>query len=260
MTGIPVRTLHYYDDIGLLHPQRQGSGHRVYETDDVMKLQKILSLKSLGFSLQNIKELLDHAEYDLSLGETLQLQQQALEATRLELDKSLEMISRMIAIIQTEGQVDHQLLFSLMRNMKEEDKQKEWVTAHLSQHTAASIFDIPKEQVAELDMEMVRFSKDVKRLCKKPVDSTEVENMIGSYIQRVASLLDTEAIENFSHLDEEQEAAVDSFVEMPFSDEEQTWFDAALAHYVGKYGMLADGKLIWKEQEVKDEMSEECSR
>jgi DNA-binding transcriptional MerR regulator len=63
-SGLTVRTLHYYDQIGLLKPSRHTeSGHRVYTPDDVMRLQQILSLKSLGFSLEEIQTCLQNPAF-----------------------------------------------------------------------------------------------------------------------------------------------------------------------------------------------------
>jgi len=59
-TGLSVRTLHYYDEIGLLSPSsRTGAGHRLYSADDVLRLQQIRSLHSLGFGLEEIRECLE---------------------------------------------------------------------------------------------------------------------------------------------------------------------------------------------------------
>jgi DNA-binding transcriptional MerR regulator len=58
-TGVSVRTLHHYDAIGLLRPsQRSESGHRLYDGEDVGRLQQIRSLRALGLSLEEIRELL----------------------------------------------------------------------------------------------------------------------------------------------------------------------------------------------------------
>lgn len=55
-TGLSVRTLHYYDEIGLLTPsQRTASGHRLYAPGDVIRLQQIKSLRQLGFPLEEIR-------------------------------------------------------------------------------------------------------------------------------------------------------------------------------------------------------------
>src|SRR5882757_8154165 len=59
-TGLSVRTLHYYEEIGLLKPSDRGdsSGHRLYSEDDVRRLQQIQSLKQLGLPLEQIDSCL----------------------------------------------------------------------------------------------------------------------------------------------------------------------------------------------------------
>lgn len=60
-TGITVRTLHYYDEIGLLAPAHRSEGnHRLYAPTDVARLQQIASLQQLGFSLEEIRAFLDN--------------------------------------------------------------------------------------------------------------------------------------------------------------------------------------------------------
>lgn len=64
-TGVSVRTLHYYEELGLLRPSRQaGSGHRVYSLDDIQRLQQIRSLQQLGMSLSDIAECLEQRRID----------------------------------------------------------------------------------------------------------------------------------------------------------------------------------------------------
>lgn len=59
-SGVSIRTLHHYDEIGLLSPShRTEAGHRVYARDEVVRLQQILSLRQVGFSLEEIRDLLD---------------------------------------------------------------------------------------------------------------------------------------------------------------------------------------------------------
>ncbi len=63
-TGVSIRSLHYYDEIGLLEPShRTGSGHRLYGADDVVRLQQIKSLRQLGFSLEEVRKVLARPEY-----------------------------------------------------------------------------------------------------------------------------------------------------------------------------------------------------
>jgi DNA-binding transcriptional MerR regulator len=59
-TGLTVRTLHHYDEIGLLKPSlHTGAGYRLYTADDVARLQQVLSLRQLGFTLEQVRDCLD---------------------------------------------------------------------------------------------------------------------------------------------------------------------------------------------------------
>lgn len=61
LTGPTIRTLYHYDEIGLLRPTfRTDTGHRLNAEDDIVKLQQIMSLKELDFSLEEIKELFEN--------------------------------------------------------------------------------------------------------------------------------------------------------------------------------------------------------
>lgn len=85
-TGLSVRTLHFYEKIGLLRPlQRTPAGHRLYVDSDIARLQRILSLRQLGFSLDEVHACLEKPEFALGpliklhrarLGEQIALQQQ----------------------------------------------------------------------------------------------------------------------------------------------------------------------------------------
>lgn len=58
MTKVSVRTLHHYDNIGLLKPSaRLKNGYRLYTEADLLKLQQIIALKFFGFKLSQIKHL-----------------------------------------------------------------------------------------------------------------------------------------------------------------------------------------------------------
>ena len=59
-TGLTVRTLHHYDEIRLLKPSmRTESGYRLYTAGDVARLQQVVSLRQLGFSLEEVRDCLD---------------------------------------------------------------------------------------------------------------------------------------------------------------------------------------------------------
>jgi DNA-binding transcriptional MerR regulator len=77
-TGLTIRALHHYDEIGLLSPAtRTASGHRLYGRAEVERLQQIASLRHLGLSLDEIQACLSRPEY--SLDRTLELQIERIE-------------------------------------------------------------------------------------------------------------------------------------------------------------------------------------
>ncbi len=63
-TGLSVRTLHHYGEIGLLSPSRRSpAGHRLYTAGEIARLQQITSLRQLGFSLGEIRDCLDRPDF-----------------------------------------------------------------------------------------------------------------------------------------------------------------------------------------------------
>jgi MerR family transcriptional regulator, thiopeptide resistance regulator len=64
-TGLTVRTLHHYDEIGLVRPGRTGAGHRRYTAAEVVRLHRIVTLRGFGFGLAEIATLLDATTPDV---------------------------------------------------------------------------------------------------------------------------------------------------------------------------------------------------
>lgn len=93
MAHVTVRTLHHYDDIGLLAPsQRGGNGYRFYSEADLQRLQQILLFKELGFSLDAIQTLIDEPAAD---------RRAALLAQRTQLNLDLRKTEAVIRAIET---------------------------------------------------------------------------------------------------------------------------------------------------------------
>jgi DNA-binding transcriptional MerR regulator len=67
-TGLTVRTLHHFDEVGLLRPAaRSQAGHRLYTTDEVRRLYRIIALRELGLPLREIAQALEGDVDDLDL-------------------------------------------------------------------------------------------------------------------------------------------------------------------------------------------------
>lgn len=94
-TGVSVRTLHYYDEIGLLSPSdRTEAGYRVYGEEDIIRLQQIISLRQIGFSLEQIRDCLEQEQFSPHYVVQLHLSQlQEQMALQQQLYTKLEAIS-----------------------------------------------------------------------------------------------------------------------------------------------------------------------
>ena len=65
LTGVSIRTLQYYDQIGLLNPaEYTESGYRLYDDAALEKLQQILLFRELEFPLKDIKEIINRSDFD----------------------------------------------------------------------------------------------------------------------------------------------------------------------------------------------------
>jgi MerR family transcriptional regulator, thiopeptide resistance regulator len=103
-TGLTIRTLHHYDEIGLLRPsQHTDSGHRLYTAADVARLQRVVSLRQLGFSLEEIRDCLDRPGF--SPREVLRLHAARLRE-QIELQRGLcERLEALAAHFDAAGEV-----------------------------------------------------------------------------------------------------------------------------------------------------------
>jgi DNA-binding transcriptional MerR regulator len=91
LAGVTVKTLHHYDRVHLLRPQRTSSGYRVYTHGDLIRLEQILALKTIGFSLKEIRSLLDREA--LPLPAIFRQQREVLEEKRRLLDRAIRALA-----------------------------------------------------------------------------------------------------------------------------------------------------------------------
>ncbi|MEY8350727.1 MerR family transcriptional regulator [Bacillus cereus] len=103
LVGISVRTLHHYDEIGLLIPDEMtDSGYRLYSNENLETLQQILFFKELGFPLKKIKEIIMSPSFDRE--EALTLHRKMLLEKRARLDKVIATIDKTIQ--HTKGEIE----------------------------------------------------------------------------------------------------------------------------------------------------------
>ncbi|MXN65931.1 MerR family transcriptional regulator [Stappia sp. GBMRC 2046] len=103
--GVTLRTLRFYEDKGLINPKREGL-NRIYTRRDRARLKLVLMGKSVGFSLAEIRDMLDL--YDLRDGQVTQLkvalskfneQIDVLKKQRSDIDRAIEELGRTVEIV-----------------------------------------------------------------------------------------------------------------------------------------------------------------
>lgn len=93
LTGVTRRTLHYYDEIGLLKPSGvTETGYRVYSESDLEVLQQILFFRELDFSLEDIRQIMQNPSYDKE--DALQKQKELLLQKRERLDVLISLVNK----------------------------------------------------------------------------------------------------------------------------------------------------------------------
>lgn len=128
LAGVSVRTLHHYDEIGLLVPKRRSAaGYRLYDREDLLRLQQILIGRELGLSLQEIGRSLDDPGFDLE--RALRSQRQQLQGRAERTAAMLRSVDAALAILDAQrgGSVDLKALFDGFDPARyEEEARQRW--------------------------------------------------------------------------------------------------------------------------------------
>lgn len=94
LTGISIRTLQYYDEIGLLKPSKlTQSGYRLYDDEALQRLQQILFFRELDFKLKDIREIIEKPDFDRIAA--FKKQKELLLLKRNRTDRLIQLLSRL---------------------------------------------------------------------------------------------------------------------------------------------------------------------
>lgn len=167
--GITIRTLRFYEELGLLVPSQQNSsGHRLYGLEELAQLQQIQSLKFLGYSLQEIKNIKKaNTDTFTQLENSLPWQHKLLTEKRNEINRAIEAVERVQFILKEGKPITWTVLSSLLFQIEHEQDFKEWAKEYLSDDMAEQFFSLPEEQQQQMDMEMLDLLVTVKKLMKE---------------------------------------------------------------------------------------------
>jgi len=124
LAGVSVRTLHYYDEIGLLQPDAiRPNGYREYGDQAVLKLQQILFYRELDFRLEDIKALLSRPDFDAVA--TLEAQRISLQGRARRLERLIQMVDDTLLNRKGLKQMSQKQLFAAFSDEELEQFAKE---------------------------------------------------------------------------------------------------------------------------------------
>jgi DNA-binding transcriptional MerR regulator len=193
IAGVTVRTLHYYDEIGLLKPSFiKENGYRYYEEKELIKLQQILFFRELEFPLENIVQMLRTPEYNVL--EALADQRTLLEMKRARLDGLLDTIERTTKKMKEGRSMSTDELFaafteSQIEQYKEEVKAK-WGNTDAYKQSIDRTRRWTKEDFERIKEEGQAITLSLAKLMEKGVAHAEVQAQIERHFQHINQFYD----------------------------------------------------------------------
>ncbi|MEG0619216.1 MAG: MerR family transcriptional regulator [Bacilli bacterium] len=201
LVGVSVRTLHHYDQINLLKPEEvTDTGYRLYSEENLVILQQILFFKELGFSLNEIKKIIQSSTFDQK--EALLLQQKMLIEKCEQLDNILETVNKTIRNLEGEIQMTREERFFGLNNdwsKYEEEAKKRWGKERVEK-TNTNLKRMSSKEQTELSENWNRIFNQLGRLVGQPADSKEVQQVIEDWFNFLNANFGNYSLEAFSGL------------------------------------------------------------
>jgi MerR family transcriptional regulator, thiopeptide resistance regulator len=165
-TGLTVRTLHHYDEIGLLSPShRTAAGHRLYVEDDVARLQQITSLRSLGFPLEEIRDVLNQRR--LSPLEVVQLHADRL---REQVKTQQRLVERLDALAQGLRMAEPVSAEQLIQTIEEITMFEKYYTPEQLDYLKERREQVGEARIREVEQEWPRLMDEVRAEMERGTD------------------------------------------------------------------------------------------
>lgn len=165
LTGVSVRTLHHYDRLGLLRPERTPAGYRRYGERELLRLQQILTLRYLGFPLRRIGELLDRPDFDLVA--SLRVQERVLQERVAELSRIAAVLDDLVTSYRRDGAWNWDLVIHASEAVatglaQQEDTMADLYTPEQLQQFAELAERTPAEEMAAIQTGWATLLADVR--------------------------------------------------------------------------------------------------
>ncbi|MGE6539088.1 MerR family transcriptional regulator [Bacillus luti] len=189
-TGVTVRTLRYYDQIDLLKPSgKTEGGHRLYSEADVIRLQQILFLKEMGFSLKETANMLVKGELDLK--DSLEKQLRFVQEEQKKFNRMERVLQAVVYSVDVEGELDWKVMFELIQLSKQSPRIREMFQNEVfSEEEQKLLHNLPN--MSEEDPNVLEWVELLKRLREFMSAGTSASN---DEVQEVISRLMEKCLE-----------------------------------------------------------------
>ncbi len=192
LSGVSVRMLHHYDNIGLLTPSdKNDKNYRLYSDEDVKRLYQILIFKELEFSLKEIKNILDDENFDRE--KALRLQRELIVEKRKRMDNILNSIDEVIDNLEGDKAMSNKdfKAFSYEEIKKHEEKYKEETEKRYGKSNAYKECNDKTGKYSKNDWENI--SKEADEIYKKlaglmdrQLEDTEVQDLVDQWRNHIS--------------------------------------------------------------------------
>lgn len=185
LSGVSVRALHHYDEIGLLKPAQIGeNGYRYYGQDELLRLQQILFHRELGFPLEEIRQVLDAPGFDRLAA--LRQHRSRLMAEAKRYRALVKTLDDTLAALEGETDVNEQAMYRGF-DPKKQAKQEAWIIERYGETAKAAIaaqkavtrdwkqadFDRSQAEIADILGDLAKAMADAL-----PADSEHVREVV----------------------------------------------------------------------------------
>jgi DNA-binding transcriptional MerR regulator len=171
LSEVSVRTLHFYDEIGLLIPAYIGpNGYRFYEEQQLLILQQILFFKELGFELAQIKKIIGQNDFDIM--NSLEQHRQVLLHKKKRMQDLIKTVDKTIKRIKGEIKMKDKEIYYGFRPAKQDEYEQYWIDSGAVTKDQITAGNERLKQWNKADWQrLMREGEDINALLVKAIES-----------------------------------------------------------------------------------------
>lgn len=192
LAEVSVRTLHHYDQIGILKPARKKNKYRSYGESELLRLQQILFFRELEFPLKDIKKIIDSPAFDMS--KALRDHRKMIEIKKKRLSGLIRTIDKTLNKLDNKKLMTDEELYSNFS--KEEAKQyaeearQRWGNTDAYKQSMERARKLSKEDFERIGKEAEELLKEIVANMPEGAKSDKVQSLISKHYEALRTFYD----------------------------------------------------------------------